>query len=111
MTAEQRIEQMTGCEYMAEVHRLSCLCCRIRGIDGTPAQAHHPRKHGGLRDLLDKWTIPVCKWHHTDAPDSIHSQRAHVERNYGITEEEMSTRTRSDVIALLRCNVRYGSAA
>lgn len=110
MTPEQRIEQMTGRQYMTEVHRLSCLCCRIRGIDGTPAQAHHPRKFGGLRRLLDKWTIPVCEWHHTVAPDSIHSQRANVEQNYGISEEQMAEQTRKDLIALLRCDVRYEGA-
>lgn len=110
MTPEQRVTAMTGKQYMAQVARLSCLPCRLLGIDGTPAEVHHARKHGGLRDNSHKTTIPLCPHHHRIAPDSVHRARALVERNYGMTEEAMAEQTRRDVIALMSCDVRYARA-
>ena len=108
---EQRIEAMSGTEYMGQVKRLGCLCCRLRGIPDTPASAHHPRKFGGLRDLLDKWTIPLCEFHHTVGPEAIHRIRRRVEQVWGMSEQQMAEQTRKDVAALLACDVRFARAA
>ncbi|MGL5003895.1 MAG: hypothetical protein ACRDAM_13235, partial [Casimicrobium sp.] len=71
------------------------------------AQVHHARKFGGLRDLRHKDTVPVCPWHHTEAPDSIHRERNRVEENYGASEDEMVNQTRRDVAELSSRDVRY----
>ena len=105
---DEIIDAMSGSAYMKEVARLTCLPCRLLGYEGAPACEHHPRKHGGLRSNVDKLTIPVCSIHHDQSPTSIHRQRQHVERNYGVTEERMSEITREDVKALLKRNVKYG---
>lgn len=107
MNIQDRIAKMTGKQYMAQVARLSCLLCRLRGIDGTPAEVHHARKHGGLRSNCHKDTIPACPHHHRNGPDSLHRARRLIEQNYGMTEEAMAQRTREDVAALLSCDVRY----
>lgn len=111
MTPEQRVTAMTGKQYMAQVARLSCLPCRLLGIEGTPAQVHHPRKFGGLRSNVDKETIPVCDPHHDGTEQSIHMNRKHVAEMFGMSEQEMAEQTRRDVIALLSCDVRYARAA
>ena len=110
MTPEQRVSAMTGGQYMAQVARLSCLLCRLRGIDGTPAEVHHARKHGGLRSNTHKDTIPACSHHHRTGPDSLHRARALVERNYGMTEQQMAEQTRKDVAALMACDVRFAGS-
>lgn len=111
MTPTERVDAMTGKQYMAQVARLSCLGCRIRGIDGTPAEVHHARKHGGLRSNTHKDTIPLCPHHHRIAPDSVHRARQLVKKNYGMTEEQMVEVTRKDVVTLLSCDVRHSRAA
>ena len=91
---------------MGYVARLGCILCARDGFLDTPAQVHHPRKHGGRRDKLHKETIPICAEHH-NGPNGIHMARRHVEERYGISEEEMSAQTRLDVIALIRQNVGF----
>ena len=106
MTPEQRIEKMSGAKYMGYVARLGCILCARDGYPDIQAQVHHPRKHGGLRRLLDKHTIPLCEPHHS-GPNSVHMARRHVEERYGISEEQMSAQTRLDVIALIRQSVGF----
>ena len=60
---------MTGKRYMAQVARLSCLLYRLRGIDGTPAEVHHARKHGGLRSNTHR--TPYRRARTTTVPDRI----------------------------------------
>ena len=88
---------------MGYVARLGCILCARDGYPDTPAQVHHPRKHGGRRDKLHKQTIPVCDAHH----NIVHMARRYVEERYGISEEQMSAQTRLDVIALIRQNVGF----
>ena len=106
MTPSEAVDAMTGAQYMAHVARLGCYLCRVAGHDDTPAQVHHPRKHGGLRSKLHKETVPLCDFHHT-GPQGVHSLRRRVEEVYGMSEEHMAAQTRLDVIALVARNVRY----
>lgn len=108
MTPAEFVDQMSGKEYMGYVKRLGCLLCELQRHPDTPASAHHPRKYGGLRSLLDKETIPLCEQHHV-GPQGVHSLRRKVEEVYGISEEQMSVITRQNVIALVATNVRFQS--
>ena len=113
MTIDERIEAMSGKTYMGYVARLQCVCCELLGVsradDHAPVQVHHPRKHGGLRELVDKKTIALCKFHHDEGPQSVHRIRRRVEEVYGVTEEQMSEITREKVAALLARDVRYAA--
>ncbi|MGL4231673.1 MAG: Ref family recombination enhancement nuclease [Casimicrobium sp.] len=114
MTIEERIEAMSGKTYMGYVARLQCVCCEIMGVsradDHAPVQVHHPRKHGGRRELTDKQTIPLCPFHHDQDEQSIHRARRRVEEIYGVTEEQMSAMTREKVKALMVRDVSYATA-
>lgn len=95
------IDDLTGKQYMALVARLSCIICRKRGYPDSPAEVHHVRKNGGLRENVDKWTIPLCPYHHRIGPDAVHNARRLVERLHGISEEAMAEETRRDVEEML----------
>ena len=58
-------EAVTPQQYMGYVAELGCLACRLDGIQGTPAQVHHPRAKAGAgeRGRHDE-TIPLCPSHH-----------------------------------------------
>lgn len=108
MTPTEYVDSLSGRDYMAQVARLGCYLCRLAGHDDSPAQVHHPRKHGGRRDVLHKETVPLCFEHHQGAT-GVHMLRKRVEAVYGVTEEQMSEQTRLDVIALISRNVRYAT--
>lgn len=59
-------ERRDGLRYMGYVKDLPCLCCGTR----TRVEAHHCRHDGWPRNDFD--TIPLCRWCHTEGPQSRH---------------------------------------
>ena len=56
---------MTPSRYMDLAASLGCLPCLMDGIDGTPAQLHHPRAEAGLSERGDDMAVtPLCVRHH-----------------------------------------------
>ena len=50
---------------MGYVAELGCLACLMDGIDGTPAQVHHPRAKAGTGERgLHTETTGLCPAHH-----------------------------------------------
>ena len=63
--------------HLARVRSLGCIIC------GSPASAHHVRKHGSPAD--DYLTIPLCPMHHQHGGHgvAIHAGRRTWEKKYG----------------------------
>lgn len=56
---------MTPQQYMGYVAELGCLACLLDGIDGTPAQVHHPRAEAGMAERGPHFeTYGLCPAHH-----------------------------------------------
>ena len=51
---------------LARIKTIGCIACRLRGIKGVLADAHHLLK-GGRRIGHDA-TIALCEWHHRAMP-------------------------------------------
>ena len=50
---------------MGHVAELGCLACLLDGIDGTPAQVHHPRAEAGMGERGPHLeTYGLCPAHH-----------------------------------------------
>lgn len=70
-----------------EVADLGCILCRHLGYRGTPAEIHHIRRLGGVRD--DAPVIPLCPEHHR-GNSGVHGMgRKAFTRHYGLTEEDL----------------------
>lgn len=103
------LEELNGEEYRKLVKRLPCEICVMHfGVDAEPAtdcvaDAHHPRTGAGAgRKNSDFETISLCKAHHQDSASAIHVLgRKAFERAFGVTEAQLSARTRARVIELL----------
>ncbi len=96
-----------GDRYRADVKVLPCeICVEFFGVDPEPqtscvSDAHHPRAGTGAgRKAPDTDCIALCKEHH-QGNTGIHGMggKAFV-RHYGVTEAELTERTRYRVMAL-----------
>ena len=75
-----------------KVARLGCILCRQFGFKDTPAEIHHIRRFGGLRENAE--VIPLCPEHHR-GNTGIHGLGAKgFSRRYnGLTQEDLLTYT------------------
>lgn len=94
-----------GERYRKDVKRLPCeICVQFHGMDADPwpepvaSDAHHPRTGAGAgRKNDDADCIALCKEHH-QGQTGIHGLgRKAFERSYGVTELELTERTRRRV--------------
>jgi len=103
------INTLTGDEYRHLVKRLPCeICVEFHNVSPEPhsdesgSEAHHPRHGAGMaRKSPDGVVTALCAEHHRGAT-GVHGlgSKAFV-RIYGVTEAELSERTRVRVIELL----------
>lgn len=76
-----------------KVARLGCILCRQFGFKDTPAEIHHIRRFGGLRDNTNDKVIPLCPEHHR-GNTGVHGLGAKgFERRYNLTQEDLLTYT------------------
>jgi hypothetical protein len=74
-----------------KVARLGCILCRQFGFKDTPAEIHHIRRFGGLRENAE--VIPLCPEHHR-GNTGVHGLGAKgFERRYNLTQEDLLTYT------------------
>jgi len=74
-----------------KVARLGCILCRQFGFKDTPAEIHHIRRFGGLRENTE--VIPLCPEHHR-GNTGVHGLGAKgFERRYNLTQENLLTFT------------------
>ena len=78
---------------------LGCLICARIGIEGSPAELHHPRTGvGAARRAPDADVIPLCPEHHRGNSGLHGLGRKAFERRYGVTEGELTAETRQAVL-------------
>ena len=78
-------------EHYDKVARLGCILCRQFGFKDTPAEIHHIRRFGGLREKAE--VIPLCPEHHR-GNTGVHGLGAKgFERRYNLTQEDLLTFT------------------
>lgn len=65
---------------------MGCAICNRLGFEGSAAQIHHVRKHGGRRDAQEMNVIPLCDIHHRE----LHANRRNYAVLYGIGEQELA---------------------
>jgi hypothetical protein len=54
-----------------QIAELGCiLCSEVLGIEGTPSELHHVRRHGAKRATSP--ILPLCPQHHRLGNDSFH---------------------------------------
>ena len=75
-------------KHFDELATFGCaLCFRLGYGEGSPAEIHHIRRHGGVR--VDAPAVPLCPEHHR-GNSGVHGMgRKAFERHYGITELEL----------------------
>jgi hypothetical protein len=60
--------------WLDRIRSLPCLCCG-HGRQQHPTRAHHPKglfpRTMGVR-ISDLLCLPLCDYHHTDAPGALH---------------------------------------
>lgn len=66
------------------------------------SDAHHPRTGtGGARKAPDGDAIALCDGHHRNGNESLHQMgRKAFERHFGVTEAELTQRTRVRVMQM-----------
>lgn len=50
------------------LREIGCICCRMRGVNDQPGEKHHlltTGLHGNGKRLGEKFTLCLCKHHHT----------------------------------------------
>lgn len=85
-------------EYMGKAAELGCALCRHLGYGATPAEIHHPRHGTGMgKRAAHTDCIPLCFEHHR-GNSGIHGLgRKAFERQYGVTEAELSINTKKQL--------------
>jgi len=75
-------------DYVSRCLEDGCIIC------GSPAQWHHEKErfHGVGMRAPHEFGLPLCPYHHTDGPDSIHRSRVAFERLAGASEAELVDR-------------------
>ena len=94
-------------QHIGLVKRLPCeICVRHFGMDPDPwpepnaSDAHHPRSGVGAgRRSSDIDAIALCKEHHQGSTGVHGLGRKAFERQWGVTEDELTASTRSRVDA------------
>ena len=69
--------------HLRAVKNLPCVVCGIGGINHAHHCYHDRATKFGGRKAPHRWTIPLCKFHHQDGPNSIHRAKATWRRNHG----------------------------
>lgn len=91
--------------YLGDVKLLPCeICVQLGYCTSEPqttavSDAHHPRTGAGAaRKSPDADAIALCDLHHRNGNDALHVMgRKAFERRHGVTEGELSRRTRARV--------------
>ena len=94
-TAEgQRSPRVRDARHMACIAVLPCVICLSRGVHVAHvrmADLDKGKRYTGKGEKpSDRWTLPLCPYHHLDGPDAQHKSN----------EAEWWTRQRIDPIAL-----------
>ena len=84
--------------YHDKLAAMGCAICVRLGFDGSQAQIHHVRKHGGRRDLQEMNVIPMCPHHHAE----LHANRRNYGALYGIEEQALADEMRTRFMPMLR---------
>ncbi|WBA79576.1 hypothetical protein [Endozoicomonas sp. GU-1] len=85
---------------MSLAARVGCLACELLGIDGTPAQLHHPRTGQGMSQRASDYeVIPLCREHHTGSALSVHMTPVEFKLMFG-SEAQLVDMTRERVADL-----------
>jgi hypothetical protein len=84
--------------YHDKLAAMGCAICVRLGFDGSQAQIHHVRKHGGRRDLQEMNVIPLCPTHHSE----LHANRRNYGALYGIEEQALADEMRTRFMPMLR---------
>lgn len=62
--------------HLSRVAALGCIACRRLGVDGSPAEVHHPRfAVGAGQRASDFLAIPLCPEHHR-GPRGVHGDKS-----------------------------------
>lgn len=75
-----------------QIAELGCiLCSEILGIEGTPSELHHVRRHGNVRSASP--VLALCPEHHRNGNDSLHRLGIHgFEKKWSISCAELLER-------------------
>jgi len=78
-------------KHLSKVAALCCILCRLKGIDDSPAEIHHPRTGVGAGRRSSHYdAIGLCPNHHRLGGEAIHVMgRKTFERHHGVTEIEL----------------------
>lgn len=62
--------------HLSRVAELGCIACRLLGVEGSPAEVHHPRFAAGAgQRASDFLAIPLCPEHHR-GPRGVHGDKS-----------------------------------
>ncbi len=87
--------------YLIFVRSLSCVCCdkcstielmKLEHDHGNTVcltEAAHTGKRGLSQKAPDREAIPLCKWHHTEGPESHHRLGKAFWNKWGIDRDEL----------------------
>ena len=77
---------------LSKIAGLGCiLCSEVLGIEGTPSELHHVRRHGNVRSASP--VLGLCPEHHRNGNDSLHRLGIKAfERKWKISCEELLER-------------------
>jgi len=83
-------------KHMSRVAELGCAVCRRFGLEGTPAELHHPRAlAGGWGRSSHMDVIPLCPAHHRGSLSGIHGVGTKAwPKLMGFTEQDLLDDTR-----------------
>ena len=82
-----------------EIARVGCILCISLGYGSTPAEIHHIRRLGAVRDASP--VIPLCPEHHRGRSGVHGLGRKAFERKYSLTEQDLLDLT-NEVLLRLR---------
>jgi hypothetical protein len=89
-------------EYLAWIRSLPCVCCWQHVFweivrDGfapglyqnPPTEAAHVGERGLSQKCPDREAIPLCKWHHTEGPESHHRLQRRFWEKWGLDRDTL----------------------
>lgn len=74
-------------KHLNDVAALGCVLCHTLGYGSTPAEIHHLRRFGAVRQASP--VIPLCLHHHRGNVGIHGLGRKAFVREYGLTEEDL----------------------
>lgn len=78
---------MTKKRLYGDIARLGCILCHRLGYGSTPAEIHHIRRLGAVRE--DSEVLPLCPEHHRGQSGVHGLGRKAFNAKYNLTEEEL----------------------